>query len=263
MSRLGAFAIHLGISLVIFGVLAALVVYVWYPDFFFHTDGGWQGIRIIVLVDLVLGPLLTLIVFDRNKAPATLRLDLALIGTFQAACLVAGTYVVYAERPLALVYVDGSFYSMSADAYREAGVEVPDLSDFPGPWPKRVAVDLPEDPAEQSKVRARALGTRTPLRALSDRYEPLSFESLNSNEEAFAYAGLIERDTDEESLQGWLDEYGGELEDYAFFPYGARYQYVFLGVSKRDEAVVGLLEVPRIDPSEEKTRLSAGEAAKG
>ena len=49
MNRYSAFATHLAISLVIFGFLAYLVVYVWYPDFLFGTDGGWQGIRIIIL----------------------------------------------------------------------------------------------------------------------------------------------------------------------------------------------------------------------
>ena len=52
MTRYRAFAIHLGISLAIFTVLAYLVLAVWYPDLFFTTDGGWQGIRIIIAVDL-------------------------------------------------------------------------------------------------------------------------------------------------------------------------------------------------------------------
>ena len=63
MTRIGAFLIHLGVSFAIFLALASLVVFVWYPDFFFSTDGGWQGMRIIIAVDLVLGPTLTLIVF--------------------------------------------------------------------------------------------------------------------------------------------------------------------------------------------------------
>ncbi len=42
-----------------------------------------------------------------NMALGSLR-DLSIIATIQVVCLAAGTYVVYAERPLALVYVDGS-----------------------------------------------------------------------------------------------------------------------------------------------------------
>ncbi len=168
MNRFGAFLIHLAISLAIFAVLAWLVVYVWYPDFFFASDGGWQGIRIIVLVDLVLGPLLTLVVFNRNKPRAELRRDLSIIATFQTVCLAAGTWVVYSERPLALVYVDGQFYSMSAEDYREVDVEVPSLDAIPGPYPKRVLVELPEDLERQSTVREGAFASGRPLRTLTE-----------------------------------------------------------------------------------------------
>jgi hypothetical protein len=65
-NRNTAFAIPLAISLVIFAILTAIGVFVWAPDFFFTTDGGWQGIRILGAVDLVLGPLLTLIVYKHG-----------------------------------------------------------------------------------------------------------------------------------------------------------------------------------------------------
>src|SRR5215470_6530302 len=111
MNRIQAFLIHLGISLTIFGVLAYIVFAVWYPDFFFYTDGGWQGLRLLLGVDLVLGPLLTLIVYRAGKPG--LRFDLTAIGTFQAACLAVGVWIVHGERPLAIVYVDGSFYTIT------------------------------------------------------------------------------------------------------------------------------------------------------
>ena len=60
MSRFSAFSIHFGISLLIFAALSAVILLVWYPGYFFELDGGWEGLRIIIGVDLVLGPLLTL-----------------------------------------------------------------------------------------------------------------------------------------------------------------------------------------------------------
>ncbi|MDZ7670227.1 MAG: hypothetical protein U5Q16_12675 [Gammaproteobacteria bacterium] len=246
VNRLGAFLIHLAASLAIFAVLAAVVVYVWYPDFFFTTDGGWQGIRIIVLVDVVAGPLLTLVVYDRRKPE--LKRDLAIIVVFQAVCLIGGTWVVYSERPLALVYVDGHFFSMSADDYRDRGLAVPDLSHLPGPYPKRVMVDMPADFAEQSEIRRRAIQERKPLRALVDRYEPLAFDRMRVEDEAVDVAALQERGIAAEKLDEWLDTHGGRLQDYAFLPFGARFGYAFLGVSKADQEIVGLLDVPRLGP---------------
>jgi hypothetical protein len=257
MNRVGAFLIHLGISLVIFGVLAAVIVYVWYPDFFFTADGGWQGIRIVALVDLVLGPLLTLIVFDIRKPRSELRRDLSLIGIVQATCLLAGTYVVYSERPLALVYVDGQFYSVSADDYAEAHVETAELEAIPGPYPKRVAVDIPDDPWLQSDLRREAFQQRRPLRVLASRYVPLRLEHMDPDADALSGEWLTAREEKTGDVSEWLARHGGAVDDYAFFRFGARYGYLVLGVSRVDGRVAGLLKTP-LDPVE---RAPASELA--
>ena len=84
MSRWRAFAIHFGISMLVFLLLLAIILVFWFPGILFNIDGGWTGLRIIIGVDLVLGPLLTLVVFKAGKPG--LKFDLACIGLFQAAC---------------------------------------------------------------------------------------------------------------------------------------------------------------------------------
>lgn len=247
MNRFGAFAVHLGISLAIFVALAAVVVFVWYPGFFFTTDGGWQGIRLIAMVDVVLGPLLTLVVFDRAKPE--LKRDLTIIGLVQASCLAAGVFVVYSERPLALVYSDGSFQSVSADTYREAGLPIPDLSHLPGPYPKRVLVDLPEDPFAQADIRREAIQRKIPLRAMAELYVPLEYGQLNADEEALDREVLERLDREHGALSEWLVRQGGSLEEYAFFPYGARYDYVILAFSRASGEPAGLVDLPLVKSS--------------
>ncbi|MBK79677.1 MAG: hypothetical protein CMQ43_01985 [Gammaproteobacteria bacterium] len=245
MNRFGAFLIHLGISLVIFAVLAYLVLYVWYPDFFFASDGGWQGMRIIVFVDLVLGPTLTLIVFNRKKPARELQRDLSIVAAIQLTCLAAGTYVVYESRPIALVYVDGNFYGMTESAYQSLGVPVPDLSDIPGPWPKRVAVAMPEDYDEQSRVRTEALRRELPLRALVDRYVPLTYDRLNVEDEAFTAEELLESMKGPERLQRWLEARAEEPARFAFFEYGSRYGFAVLAMYRDSGEIIGLVTRPQ------------------
>jgi hypothetical protein len=241
MNRIGAAGIHLGISFLIFLVLGYIVVFVWYPDFFFTTDGGWQGIRIIAAVDLVLGPMLTLVVFKQGKPG--LKTDLAMIGLFQGLCLFAGTYIVYSERPVAMVYSDGQFFSMGTDAYLDAGAEIPDLSGFPGPSPKWVTLSLPEDLGEQIEIRRRALEAQRPLRTYSELYVPFTLDMLDPAE-AFEQNYLALGDRFEQAIPRWLSEHGGELSDYAFYLMGARYSYVFLGIHVQDRKIVGILDTP-------------------
>ncbi len=240
MSRFSAFGIHLGISALIFIGLAYLLLFVWYPDIFFDTDGGWQGMRIIIAVDLVLGPLLTLIVFKTGKPG--LRFDLACIGVFQAVCLMAGTYLVFSERPLAMVYVDGQFTSVNADTYTAAGLEVPDLDHYPGSYPKWLMVNVPEDVFEQSELRREMFANGRILALATDRYEPFDPAAAAFVEAPYDRSVLVDRDQTVQQIPRWLAAHGGDLDEYRFYPYGSRYQYVFLGY--RDDELLGVLSTP-------------------
>lgn len=239
MSRFKAFAIHFAISLAIFVFLAYLVLAHWYPDFFFDSDGGWQGIRIIVLVDLVLGPLLTLVVYKAGKPG--LKFDLSMIALVQSVCLIAGVWVVYNERPIALVYHDGYFFSLSKDSWTEAELPIPSLSEYPGPAPKRVMVSLPDDLEQVGKLRIEAIQGRS-LRLRSELYSPLSITSELLNSEAVEQQELRERDAGSGQLLKWQVEHG-PIDEFAFLKFGARYGYYFLGINRDTHEIVGVLKM--------------------
>jgi hypothetical protein len=241
MSRYRAFLIHLAISLSIFGVLAYLVVDVWYPDFFFQTDGGWQGLRLLFGVDLVLGPMLTLIVYRAGKPG--LRFDLAAIGVVQLTCLAAGVWIVFGERPLAVVYSDGSFYTVTGQSFKEVGAPVPDLDHLPGSYPKWLTVKLPQDLDEQSAIRGQMLASGRMLATLSEYYAPFDVKDL-SEHDARPAGEIIDRDRDSKALDPWLEKHGGAIGDYDFYLFGARYAYSYLGFDKKNGRFAGFLNVP-------------------
>lgn len=252
MSRYQAFAIHLGLSLIIFAVLAALVIYVWYPQFFFETDGGWQGIRIIVLVDLVLGPLLTLVVYKAGKPG--LKTDLTMIGTVQALCLLAGTWVVYNERPLALVFADGQFNSVTADTYRNAGRAVPDFSRFPGPSPKWVMVELPEDPVLQSDIRRQLLRDSASTVLLVEHYQPFDTSSPVFTDESTAFDIVAQDDFKNRGIARFAAAHELPPSSFRFYPYASRYEYFYLAFEPGERRPVGPLK-PGVPTKEEQEAL--------
>jgi hypothetical protein len=240
MSRYSAFAIHLGISLAIFAAIAWVILAVWYPSFFFETDGGWQGIRLMFLVDVVLGPALTLIVFKVGKPG--LKFDLAAIACAQVIALAGGLWVVHDERPLALVYLDGQFFSLSRNDFADAKVAIPNLDAFPGRYPKQVEVQLPDDPIVQSDVRSSALKSGVPLRLATDRWVPLASDAtLVAND--YDATELHQRDAATHEVSRWATAHGGAIDDFRFFPFGARYKYVYLAYRAATNECVGLLDV--------------------
>lgn len=162
--RWKAFGIHLGISLTILGVLLYILFFHWFPGYLFDTDGGWQALRVIAGVDIILGPLLTLIAANPSKSAAELRKDFAVIGVIQACALSAGTWLAFDNRPYALFWYDGIVYSLPWSALREEPEALEALQRLSPDTPHRVVVDMPFDPVARSAViRAAAEVKKTPL----------------------------------------------------------------------------------------------------
>ncbi len=181
VSRARVFAIHLGVSLAIFAALAALMVLDWFPGPFFASDGGWQGIRIIALVDVVLGPALTLVFFDpRKKKQPELALDLGLIALVQVVALVWGTWTVYSQRTVAIVFAGQQFYSLAHEVLdeahgllRDAGHSPRDVDALSDAHPARLYV-RPFPPEQYGQYLADVLNGLPEIQLRSDRYEPLA-----------------------------------------------------------------------------------------
>ena len=178
MSRWKAFGIHLLISSVILLVLLAIIMWVWFPGILFSVDGGWTGLRIVIGVDLVLGPLMTLVVFNTDKPE--LKYDLAAIGIFQFACMAAGMWIVYSERPLALVLAHDTVYSLATQEFEDFEKDPAILKEFPGSFPKLIYTEMPENEvaADIAAIRSQFIGD--PLYIQTELYRALPGSDMNS-----------------------------------------------------------------------------------
>ena len=102
----------MSLSLAVFVYLVYQIYYNWYPEPYFSVDGGWQGIRLVAAVDLVLGPFITFLIFDLTKSRKAIIFDLVTIMVVQFGALAYGVYATYSQRPVAIVFIDE--YVMSA-----------------------------------------------------------------------------------------------------------------------------------------------------
>ena len=141
---------HLGVSAFI-GLLAAGVVFVlWFPSPFDTLAAGTQIFMLMIWIDLVAGPALTLVVADPAKPKHELRRDLALIAGFQVCVLAYGLYVAGQARPVLLAFEVDRFRIVSA-----AEIDPTTLPDAPADmptllWtgPQLIAAVKPTDPVQ-------------------------------------------------------------------------------------------------------------------
>jgi len=137
-NRLRAAGIHLLISVLVAALAAALVFGLWYPGAYGLLSGGRNLFLLLIAVDILLGPLLTFVVFDLRKGWPHLRRDLAVIGTLQVVALAYGLHTVYVARPIATVFEVDRFRVITAgDVYMpELAKARPEYRNLPmsGPW---------------------------------------------------------------------------------------------------------------------------------
>lgn len=111
MSRIKAAVIHFIISLTIVSAIVIVMLTLWYPHAYLDLMGGKTLIYLIAGVDIFLGPLLTLAVFDANKK--LIKFDLTCIAVLQIAAMSYGFYVMFQARPIFTVYNKNAFYVAS------------------------------------------------------------------------------------------------------------------------------------------------------
>lgn len=116
-NRWAAAAVHMGVCLSVGAILLVLFIYVWYPLPTFSAIGGLHIFFMLLAIDIVLGPLLTLVVFRAGKR--SLKFDLAVIGCVQIAALVYGVSTLLAGRPVYVAALGHRFDLIQASEINE------------------------------------------------------------------------------------------------------------------------------------------------
>lgn len=153
----GASLKHLAASCALALVCAGLVFGLWYPAPYGELVGGRALFLLIVAVDVVCGPLLTLIVWDRRKPRRELWRDIGAIVLIQLLALGYGLASAIQARPVFLAFEGNRFRVV-----RAPDVEMADIAQAPADLrhlslsgPRLIGVRLvqPSDPGFPSSIR--------------------------------------------------------------------------------------------------------------
>jgi hypothetical protein len=173
-NRFAASGLHFLVSLSVFSLLVGILLQFWYPNPYFSASGGWQGLRLVAAVDLVLGPLITLVIFNPKKSRRELSLDIGVVVLIQMAALLWGIKAVYEQRPVAVVFVDTSFYTVPAAAITAQGIDLDVLDEFGEGRPVFVYVRRPDSGVGLERFQQAVEVERTPPHEQVWLYQPLA-----------------------------------------------------------------------------------------
>ncbi len=158
--RLRAGGIHFAASVAVAALAALLVFGLWYPYPYREISGGRNLFLLVVSVDVIIGPLITLAVFDRRKPMAELKRDLAVVVLIQLAALGYGLWTVAVARPVHLVFeIDRMRVVHAIDVPDELlGREPAGLKAMPWTGPTLLAARPFHDNKESADATIAALG---------------------------------------------------------------------------------------------------------
>ena len=100
---------HLGCSLLIALAIISVVFFVWFPTPLANAEGVTRIFWMLLIIDVILGPLLTLLVYKEGKK--TLKMDLCIIILLQIIALGYGLYNIAQSRPVWIVQ-NGSIFQL-------------------------------------------------------------------------------------------------------------------------------------------------------
>ncbi len=243
-SRIKAFLIHLGISLVILAALLYAVIFIWYPPPFFAFDGGWQGVRLIAGVDIVLGPLLTLMIYNPAKGMRKLKRDLVIIAAIQFSSLAAGTWIVADQRTAMVTFANNRFVSMNQTQVEESEVTEEVLTTLKIEHPPMAFVKLPEDSSDRNELIMSNLSGK-PLFKRGDLYQPLTAQNrLKIVEQGFALEDVAAMSKElEKSVSEFLVRVEKRVDEVVALPLYCRFGIVSLVLERDGGKIVDTLEV--------------------
>lgn len=168
-TRRTAALVHLAASATVVAAVAAVLFGVWYPGPFRQLSGGITLFLILAGVDVILGPMLTAVVFNPAKPRRELTTDLAVIVVLQACALGYGVWTMAAARPVWLAFEVDLFRVVTA-----VDVDEQQLPDAPAAlrqlsWtgPRLLAT---EKPTGDRQIEATMLGLHGVHLAVQPRY---------------------------------------------------------------------------------------------
>lgn len=172
-SRYQAFGSHLLGSATVAACCAALVFLVWYPGTLAYASGVTNIFLTLLAVDVVIGPVITLIVFDRKKKE--LKRDLLVVLMLQLAALSYGMHAVFSARPVYVVFTADRFDLVFANSVSDTNLAKATHAEFKAlPWlrPRVIATQRPDDPKVRQELMFGALTTGEDIQVLPQFYVP-------------------------------------------------------------------------------------------
>jgi hypothetical protein len=175
--RLKAFSLHLLGSATALTLILGALYFGWYRWPGWRLADATQVVTVLIGVDLVLGPLMTLIVANKNKSRRGLTRDIGIIVAVQVCALIYGSTSLWSGRPLYYAFSVNILQLVQAydiDSHEaELGRQLnAELAPHCYSTPRWIWAPLPTDPEEAQKIVTGAVSGADDVTSMPRYFKP-------------------------------------------------------------------------------------------
>jgi hypothetical protein len=175
--RLKMFSLHLLTSATVLTLILGSLYLGWYRWPGWHLTDVTQVVLVMVCVDVVLGPTLTLIIANKNKPRRELARDIGVIVVVQLCALIYGSVSLWNGRPLYYAFSESVLQLVQAYDIDAAEAEIARRENSPlAPhWyslPRWIWAPLPQNAEESQKIVASAVNGGDDVVSLPKYFKP-------------------------------------------------------------------------------------------
>jgi hypothetical protein len=230
------------ISIAIAGAVLGIMVAIWFPGPLFTAAGGNDLLLLLVGVDVIIGPAITLVVYKQGKR--SLKFDLTVVAVLQVAALAYGMHIVYLARPAFIVFVKDQFQVASVvdiDPEDYAKAKLPEYNHPPLGGPLYAWAEMPTDPKERSDMATAAFSGRD-MEAFPKYFRPYAEHAQDVLKESWSLTHMRRSEPAEAKIvDAWLAGSGLKESDLRYVRLKARRAWVAVLLDARTAAPVKML----------------------
>lgn len=238
--RIKAAGVHLLISALVALIGIGLVFWVWHPAPLQKAVGVTHIFLMMLGIDVVLGPLLTLLVAS-SKEKKTLKFDLSVIAAVQLAAYLYGMHSIAVSRPVYVAFDKLRFEVVQADSVVRATDKtiLPEYQSNPLFAPQWVSVRPYTDAAEQNQRIMLEMQEGISPSMMADLYQPLND----------GWGGMLERKHGLDELKQYnpAEQVAKELAAYpqadSYLPMKAPSVDMVVLLDSRQKQVLGIVDL--------------------
>ncbi len=244
-NKLKASLIHLLLSAILITLVIGSTLFFFFPKLFIGVTDFKEVATLIISIDLILGPLLTFVVFKPKKK--SLKFDLAVIGAIQLSALIYGTYALYQVHPVYITFNIDRFTIVNAkDAEPEKAINNEfNISKFS--VAKIAYAKMPDDPKKQNEVTLRAAYGGEDLEKREEYYESYKEYFDKILDKSLDTKQILSNKTSKKIISTFQKKYGEDLDKFAFLPLNSDTKDMIIVLDKESSEPITTLD---IDPWE-------------